>query len=60
MENTDEVIYFLTIEDVQNVAEQELDRELSAKEIALIEERVAENIPWYDAIAEAINELIVD
>lgn len=53
------VIYFLTNEDVQTVAEQELDRLLSAEEITLLEERIADNIPWYEAIAEAIGELIV-
>ncbi len=54
----DEIIYQLTIEDVQNVAMQRLDRELSANEINLIKDRIAEKIPWYDAIADSINELL--
>ena len=53
------VIYSLTNEDVQRVAEQELDRLLSAEEIVLLEERIAENIPWYDAISVAIEEVII-
>ncbi len=50
-------VYQLTIEDVQIVAKQELERKLSDDEIALIEEKIAENIPWYDAIADAIKTL---
>ena len=52
-------IYQLTIEDIQEVANQELERELSLEEIELIRDRIAEKIPWYDAIAEAIDEMIV-
>ncbi len=52
------IIYQLTIKDIQNVAEQELERELSDDEIVLIENRIAENIPWYDAIADAIKAII--
>ncbi len=52
------IIYQLTIEDIQNVAEQELERKLSNDEITLLENRIAENIPWYDAIADAIKAII--
>ena len=59
MIDLEKVIYSLTNEDVQTVAEQELDRTLSAEEIALLEERIAENISWYNAISKAIEELII-
>jgi len=52
------IIYQLTVKDIQNVAEQELERKLSNDEIALLENRIAENIPWYDAIADAIKAII--
>jgi hypothetical protein len=51
------VIYQLTVEDVQNVAEQELGHKLSAREVELIQDLVAKKISWYDAIAESIDEL---
>jgi len=54
--NQDKIIYSLTVEDIQNVAEQELDRELTPKEIKLITDSIAENINWCDAIADAIGE----
>lgn len=53
----DQIIYQLTIEDVQNVALEELDEELSLEEIKSIEELIAKRIDWYSAIADAINEL---
>jgi hypothetical protein len=54
MEN--ETIYHLTKEDVQTVALEIIDRELSDEEIINITDLIAEKIPWYDAIAEAIKE----
>lgn len=52
------IIYSLTVEDIQSVAEQEINRELTAKEIKKIEDLIAENISWYDAVADAICEKI--
>lgn len=48
------IIYSLTVEDVQNVAFQELNRELSKKEIEKLEDKIAEKIPWYEAISDAL------
>lgn len=53
----DQIIYQLTVEDVQNVALEELDEELSVEEIESIEDLIAKRIDWYSAIADAINEL---
>jgi hypothetical protein len=57
--NMKKIIYQLTVKDIQEVANQELERELSLEEIELIRDRIADKIPWYDAIAESIDELIV-
>jgi hypothetical protein len=51
-------IYSLTVEDIQIVSNQELDRDLTDKEIKSIEELIAEKIDWYEAIADSINEKI--
>ena len=53
------IVYQLTIEDLQEVAIQELERELYAEEIEKLIDPIAEKIPWYDAIADAINEILV-
>jgi hypothetical protein len=49
------VIYQKTIEDIQTVAVEEIGRELTDDEIQAIEDTVAANINWYDAVADAIN-----
>ena len=53
--NEEELIYSLNINDVQTVAEGEIGRKLSSKEIKTIIEFIEENINWYDAIADAIH-----
>lgn len=58
MEDITNIIYSLNKDDVQEVATEELGRELSAEEIALIEDKIAENISWYEAIANAISDVI--
>ena len=50
----DKLIYYLTVEDVQTVANDELDRDLSPEEIETIIDGIAENIKWYDAISYAL------
>lgn len=52
------IIYSLNEKDIQTVALQEVKRRLSSQEIEKIKNLIAENINWYDAIAEAINEKI--
>lgn len=55
MENLNEIFYFLNVDDIQTVAEQEINRNLSIAEIENIKELIASKINWYDAIAEAIH-----
>ena len=50
------IIYQLTVEDIQTVAYQEIERNLSIAEIELIKDKIAEKINWYDAITDSINE----
>ena len=57
MINLEKIIYSINIEDVQNVAEQELERKLTAKELRLVEDKVGDYINWYEAILNAINEV---
>ncbi|MHB8905287.1 MAG: hypothetical protein ACYC4T_06810 [Melioribacteraceae bacterium] len=58
MKKKNDTIYSINIADIQTVALQEIDRELSEEEIELIIDSVAEKISWYDAIAFSINEKI--
>ena len=54
----DKIIYQLTIEDIQNVAEENFGRKLTSKEINKILDPVVDRIPWYDAIYDAIKEIL--
>lgn len=55
--NGKKIIYSINIEDVQNVAEQELDRKLTEEELRLVEDRLGDYVGWYEAILHAIDEL---
>lgn len=56
----EEIIYSLTTEDIQTVATQTLERELSKDEIELIKDILPERINWFDIIQEAIFEKITN
>lgn len=57
MIDPEKIIYSINIEDIQNVAEQELERKLTAKELKLVEGKVGDYINWYESILNAINGL---
>jgi len=48
------ILFALTTEDVKNVAEDYLERKLSAKELRCIYDRLDDFINWDDAIINAI------
>jgi len=58
MENKEKIIYSINIEDVQNVANQDLDRDLNDDELKLIEDKIGDYIDWFGAISNAISDLI--
>jgi len=59
MIDTSRIIYSLNIEDVQTVAEEEIGRELSEKELEIVEDKLGDYIDWYSAIDFTIqNEIL--
>jgi hypothetical protein len=50
----DKIIYQLTVEDLQNVANDELSRDLTEEEIKLLENKIGDYIDWYNIISMAI------
>lgn len=54
------IIFPSNLEDVQNVARQELDRELIDKELKLVEDKIGDYMNWYDAVAILIGNIITD
>lgn len=60
MENLSQskIIYYLNGEDVQTVALEEIERNLSDSEIESLKDLISSNINWYEAIADAIRKKI--
>ena len=58
MEDKNDIVYSLNIEDIQTVAIQEIDRELTEDEIEKIKDLIGEKINWYEAILNSIIEKI--
>jgi len=54
----EDIIYSLAIEDIQNVAQDSLGRNLSEDEVTKVVRSVENRIAWYDIIGDAIRESI--
>lgn len=54
-----EILYQLNVEDFQNVAIENINRELTDEEIQKVADWVADRIPWYDLIDNGITELLL-
>jgi hypothetical protein len=55
MKNRESVVYSICVEDLQNVASEHLSRELTDKEIHLVESKLGEFIDWNGAIERTID-----
>jgi len=58
MIDTERIVYSLNVEDIQTVANEELGRDLTLKEVQLIEGELGDHIPWFDIITNLITEKI--
>jgi len=58
MYSKEKIIYYINVQDLQAVAEQELERTLTDKEIDLIGDKLGDHVNWYEAIASAIGDVI--
>lgn len=53
-QDLDKIIYQLTVEDLQNVANDNLNRDLTKEEIEVLEDKIGDYIDWYEIISTAI------
>ena len=53
-DSNDRIVYSINVSDIQEVANQVLERDLTKKEISLIEDSIADHIDWFQAIEDAI------
>lgn len=58
--NKNKILYKLTVEDFQNVALEEIERELNNKEIEIVKKSVEDNINWYEVISNSLIEIKLD
>ena len=57
MIDPEKIIYSINIEDIQNIAKQELDITLTEEELKLVEDKLGDYVGWHEAILHAMNEL---
>lgn len=57
MKRTD-ILYSINVEDVQDVAQREFDRELDDKEMESVAAKLGEYIDWYEAVNTAVAQTI--
>ncbi|MDO9401371.1 MAG: hypothetical protein Q7T46_07985 [Polaromonas sp.] len=55
---SDTIIFSLTVEDVQTVAVETLDRKLTKSELRLLVDPIHERIHWFDAVQDAIRDCL--
>jgi hypothetical protein len=58
MRSRDDIIYSINVEDVQNVALENLGRSLTDEEIGLVEDKLGGYFNWHEAISSAIEETV--
>lgn len=56
-EENNRIVYSLNVEDIQNVANEILDRELTQEEVNKVVDVVQERMPWFDVLSDSINQI---
>jgi hypothetical protein len=54
----EQIVYTLNVKDIRNVVEQEGLRELSDEEIREIEDKLGDEIDWYECILSAMQRAV--
>ena len=55
---SEETVYEISVEDLQQVAKEVLERELTSEEIAAVGNAVGDYIDWFQAIENAIHRCV--
>ena len=54
------IVYSINIQDIRDVAEQELEKELTDEELKVVVSKIGDYIDWYGAIELTINDTILN
>lgn len=52
---SDDIVYYINVEDIQTVAEDVCGRRLTDDKLRKIADIIADHIPWFDCIEAAIH-----
>lgn len=52
------IVYSINVQDVQDVAQREFDKELNDKEMESVAAKLGEYIDWYEAVNTAVAQTI--
>jgi len=53
-DSNDRIVYSINVSDIQEVAKQVLDRDLTTKEVILVEKSIGDYVDWFQAIENSI------
>jgi hypothetical protein len=57
-DGNDRIVYSINVDDIQEVAQQILERDLTKKEVILVEESIGDHLDWFQAVENSILEHI--
>ncbi|MBI1821522.1 MAG: hypothetical protein HY036_02350 [Nitrospirae bacterium] len=60
MKGSERVVYSLTIDDIQTVAKDDLERKLNKKELKMVENKIGDHVNWFEAISSAMKDSNID
>lgn len=53
-DSNDRIVYSINVSDIQEVAKQVLERDLTTKEVILVEKSIGDYFDWFQAIENSI------
>ena len=59
-DSNDRIVYSISVGDIQEVAKRVLKRDLTKKEVILVEESVGDYIDWFQAIENALRKHVTE
>jgi len=59
-DSNNRIVYSISVGDIQEVAKQVLERDLTEKEVILVEESVGDYIDWFQAIENALRKHVTE
>ena len=55
-DSNEKIVYSINIADIQEVANQVLELDLTTEEVTLVEDSIGDYLDWFQAIENSINE----